>query len=219
MIRLRTSQNGSLLIPLVLFIMLFLGAAGFGVWAYMQRQDYKYNTDKKVAEAVEIAVEKSKKQQEQEFIQREKKPLRAYQGPQSLGSITFKYPKTWSVYADELQESELTVAAHPGMVPADNGADQQAYALSVKVENVTYDQKVAEYDSFVETGAAKARPYKMPKQPKIVGMRIDGSLSDQHKGSAIILPLRDKTIIISTLSDQFIDDFDKIIIPNFNFLP
>jgi hypothetical protein len=185
----------------------------------MSREDYKYNTDQKIDEAVEVAVEKAEKKKESQFIQREKKPLRTYQGPQSLGSVTFKYPKTWSVYADESQEGEITVIAHPGFVPADPGGDITAYALSVQVVSETYDQKVSEYDSFVENGEAKARPYKTAKQPKIVGLRIDGSLSQDNKGSAVILPLRDKTIIISTRSSQFADDFDKIILKNFNFIP
>ena len=39
----------ALLIPLILVIVFFLGAAGFGYWAFSERQDYKNNSDAKVA--------------------------------------------------------------------------------------------------------------------------------------------------------------------------
>lgn len=218
MTKLRGSQNGSLLIPLILFIMLFIGAAGFGVWAFMGRQDYKNNVDAKIDKATTMAVKKSEKKQEAEFIQREKRPLRTYRGPQSLGSVALKYPKTWSIYADELQDGELTVLGHPKYVPADDGGNQ-AYALKVEVLSQAYDETASDYEDAVKDGMAKARPYKLPKRKSVTGLRVDGSVDDDHRGVAVILPLRDKTLVISTLSDQYVDDFDSIILKQFNFIP
>ena len=50
----RGALNG-LLIPLILVVVLFLGAAGFGFWAFSSREDYKNNSDAKVAVAVTAA--------------------------------------------------------------------------------------------------------------------------------------------------------------------
>jgi hypothetical protein len=219
---LRSSQDGAvntLLIPLILSILLFFGALGFGLWAYSSREDYRKNVNKKIDEAVEVAVQRAETRKESEFIKREKRPLTTYKGPQSLGSMTVKYPKTWSIYIDETNTGELAAYAHPQFVPANSGRDLPAYALSVEVADKTYDETVSDYDSFVEKGEAKARPYKLPKRPDIVGLRIDGSVSRDHKGAAVIVPLRDKAIVISTLSTQFVGDFDSIILKNFNFIP
>ena len=220
--KLRSSECGALnvlLIPLILSILLFFAAVGFGTWAYMSREDYRKNVNNKVEEAVTVSVERAETRKDNEFIEREKEPLRVYKGPQSLGSFTLKYPKTWSVYVDKSDKGEITVSAHPKYVSADSGRDSPAYALTVEVVNQPYDKVASKYDTHIKKGTAKARPYKIPKRPNIVGLRIDGSINDDHNGSAVILPLRDKTIVISTLSNQFVGDFDKIIIPNFNFIP
>jgi hypothetical protein len=185
----------------------------------MSREDYRKNVNKKIDEAAEIAVKRAETKKENEFIQREKRPLRTYKGPQSLGSMSIQYPKTWSVYVDQSDESEISVFAHPKLVPADTGKNSPAYALSVQVVNEPYDQTAEDYQSQVEKGEAKARPYKLPKNPSVVGLRVDGLVDSDHRGSAVILPLRDKTIIISTLSQQFTGDFDKIILNNFTFIP
>ena len=41
-----------LMVPLILVIVFFLVAAGFGYWAFASREDYKNNSDAKVATAV-----------------------------------------------------------------------------------------------------------------------------------------------------------------------
>ena len=48
----------TLLIPLILAVVFFFGALGFGVWAYMERSDYKLNSDQKAAAAVKVAEDK-----------------------------------------------------------------------------------------------------------------------------------------------------------------
>lgn len=219
--KLKNHESGAisgLLISLILTVLLLFGALGFGTWAFMSREDYRNNVEEKIDEAVEVAVKRAETKKENEFVEREKRPLTTYRGPQSLGSMKVKYPKTWSVYVDESDSSEITILAHPKFVPAGDGGNP-AYALKIEVVNENYDQSAGEYESAIESGEAKARPYKLPKQPKIIGLRVDGSLNDDHRGSAVILPLRDKTIIISTLSEQFRGDFDNIILKNFNFIP
>src|SRR4051812_30460701 len=61
-----------LIIPLVVFILLFLGAMGFGVWAYGGMQDYKNNVSDKVKSAVQIAIQQEDSKKDKEFIDKEK---------------------------------------------------------------------------------------------------------------------------------------------------
>ncbi len=209
----------ALLIPFILIILLFLGACAFGFWAYSSRQDYKDNADAKIDKAVEVAVQINSEAKDKEFIQREKKPLRTYNGPEDYGSVTVKYPKTWSVYAVESANSANPVDAYlnPGFVPG--VTTQSAYALRVQVAPRGYSSEIQRFDSLVKTGKLKATPFKFSKVPKIVGMRLNGEIEVGKQGSIILVPLRDKTLKVFTEASQFVDDFDKIILPNLSFSP
>jgi hypothetical protein len=54
-----------------------------------------------------------------------------------------------------------------------------------------------------------------------VGSRIEGQLDQKskNKGVMILLPLRDKTIEISTQSQDFVKDLDNIVMAQFTFEP
>ncbi len=215
---LRLNERGALnvlLIPLIVTVMFFFGTLGFAAWAFMGRQDYKNNVDPKIAAAVAAAVEKTKTEKDNEFVQREKEPLREYVGPVSLGSVTFKYPKTWSgYYTDKNTESMLIM--HPKLVP---GNDKSLYALRVEVVSTAYDKVLQSYESSVKSGKLTAEPYRLELLQEVEGVRINGELSNGVSGSMVILPLRDKTLKISTESEEFTEDFDGIILKNFTFSP
>lgn len=213
-----SSEAGSLnplLIPLILATVFMLSAIGFGVWAYMDRQKYKNDTDEIVAGEVAVAVERTKTEKDNEFIEREKEPLKEYKGPSDIGSVVMKFPKTWSTYLD-LSEGESNFIFHPKAVLA---GDEQAYALRVTVLDERYEDAVLEYDSNVQDGTASARVFKLPRVKGVTGVRIDGQLDENKNGSVVILPLRDKTIKIATENRDFVGDFNKIILPNFTFSP
>lgn len=215
-------QEGSiniLLIPLILAVLFFFGALGFGLWAFSSREDYKNNTDAKIAAAVEVAQKETATEKDNEFIEREKQPLKEYQGPASLGTITMKYPKTWSAYVDESDQggTGLDGYFHPNVVPGvDSGAN---YALRLQVANRTYAEELQAFDSDVKSGKTKAIPYKPVNVENVVGMQLVGELGDNKTGTLILLPLRDKTIKLWTEGDQFVPDFNNNILPNFKFIP
>lgn len=211
------NEKGSLnvlLISLIFTVVLFMSAAAFGVWAYMGRQDYKNNTDQKTAAAIEIAKKKLSDEKDNEFIEKEKFPLDTYKGPADFGSITVMYPKTWSAYISTNQQPEFVF--NPRYVSADPNSKQ---AVKIQVVNTSYSDSITSYDSQVQTGALKAKAYKLPKVSKVVGLRFDGQISEQLTGSVVVLPLRDKTIIITNEVPNLRDDFDKIILENLTFIP
>lgn len=208
-------QINGLLIPLILSMLFFFGAVGFGIWAYMGMQDYKTNVDPKIAAAVKVATDKTKTEKDNEFLQREKEPLRDYQGSIALGSITFKYPKTWSGYFKE-SNTELTLLMHPKLVP---GNDKSLYALKVEVLNRAYDRELGTLENGVKNGKMTADPFRLERLPEVLGTRFDGEIATEKKGSMVLLPLRDKTVKISVESEDFMEDFDNIILKNFTFSP
>jgi hypothetical protein len=208
-------EFNTLLIPLILATLFFFGALGFGVWAYMERQDYKENSDKKAQAAVTVAVDKAKSEKDNEFVQKEKYPLRDYSGPVALGSISFKYPKTWSGYFIE-KATESTLIMHPKLV---SGDEKSAYALKVEVVSGAYDKVLASMENNVKSGKLSASAFRLEKLQEVLGTRLDGEIASGKTGSMILLPLRDKTIKISTEAEDYQEDFDNIILKDFTFSP
>jgi hypothetical protein len=221
MVAIKDNEHGAinfLLIALIFVLLMFFGALGFGYWAYAQRTDYKENVDEKIATAVEIAKKETATEKDNDFIQREKLPLKEYAGPASFGSLIVKYPKTWSAYVDEEgSSSPVDAFFHPNFVP--NGRGETAFALRLQITNSTYADEIKQFDSSVKSGKAKAKPYKPVNNDNIIGTRITGEIETNKTGVMILLPLRDKTIKIWTESDQFVSDFENNILKNFKFTP
>lgn len=209
-----------LLIPLIISVALLLGSIGFGAWAYMGMQDYKTNVQPKIDKAVAIAKQETETTKDKEFVEKEKNPLKTYQAGQTAGNLLIKYPKTWSAYIDEANKGSSIVNAyfHPNYVPpSDSGTD---FALRVQVISQTYDQVLKQYEGKSRSGKVKISAYKAPKLAEgAVGSRIDGEINAGQQDSMVLFPLRDKTIIISTESAQFLNDFNTIVLANLTFTP
>lgn len=214
------SQAGEinvLLLPLILVTVLFLGAGGFGAWAYMSRQDYKDNVDAKIATAVASAEERVKAADKKLFLEEEKKPLRVFAGPDTYRSVTVHYPKTWSVYSAGSGGQPVDVFFHPNVVP--ESSKDAAFALRTQVVERSYASVVKQFDSKVRNGSVKVKPYKFAKVPSVIGVRVDGEIVSKKQGSMVIVPLGDKTLQIWTEAPSFVADFNNNILPNVSFNP
>jgi hypothetical protein len=207
-----------LLIPLIASVVLLVTAASFGAWAYSSRQDYKNNSDQKSAVAAAAAVKSTQEKDATKYAEEAKNPLKQFVGPSQYGSITAKYPKTWSGYVIKNSSTPLSTYFQPDVV--DNILDaNSAYALRIQVVSQSYSQQLATYDSLVQGKKVTAAPFSFAKVPTVVGTRIDGQISNKNQGSIIVIPLRNVTMLISTESQSFEADFNNIILPNFSFSP
>lgn len=218
----RLNERGAisgLLIALIFTSLLLLGAGGFAVWAFAERQDYKNNVDAKVTQAVTVAKAEQKSADDKRFAEEEKNPLKTYSGPGTYGKVTFLYPKTWSAYVDQTGRgsSPLNGYFHPDVVPAI--ADSAAYALRVEVVNQAYDAYLQRYSSLVKDGSLKANAFAAAKVPDVAGVRLDGQLDEGKTGSRVVLPLRDKTLTLAAEKQEFLNDFNTIILPSLTFSP
>ena len=212
-------ERGNILVT-VLLALLLVAALAFGFWAFQSRQDYKNNVDQKVA----LAVTAAQKQQQETDAKKEaedlKQPLRTYKSPEAFGSIVVMYPNTWSAFVDDSGSSGNPVNGYfyPGAVPGVTNQNT-AFALRIQVLTQSYSDAVANFSSLVQQGKVKAAPYALPKVPSAVGTRFEGQLSQNKTGSMVVLPLRDKTLEISTEANQFENDFNNNILPNLTFNP
>lgn len=215
----KLNQSGSLLLPLIITILLLLSSLGFGAWAFIERQDYKTNSDKKADIAAKKAVAEETVKKDAEFIEKEKSPLKTYAGPATYGSISFQYPKTWSAYITETGKSGTIVDGYfsPNFVP-----DIQlgiSFALRIQVTASDYATVLKSFDPAAKTGKVSVSAYRAPKVPGALGAVVTGALDPKKQGTMVILPLRDKTIKVWTEGSDFTGDFNNTILPSLTFIP
>ena len=222
--------NGAVL-SLVIAILLLIGAVVFGGWAFSSRQDYKNNTDAKIAAAVTVAKQQEGTLKDAQFTQAEKDPLATYNGPEAYGSIVVRYPKTWSGYtavgnssSGGSGNSAVDDYFYPGVVPSTT--DQSSvYALRIQVLNQSYSSVVSQINQSQSAASPPTiSPYALPKVPRAVGIELTGTLpvtngTGNKTGVMVILPLRSETIEVWTEGNQFIGDFNNSVLPNFSFSP
>lgn len=218
-----TGEQGSmdvLLLPVIILAVLFIGAASFGVWAFLSRQDYKNNSDAKSATAVEANKKVVQATDAANYAEASKSPVRTYIGPDAYGGVHVSYPKTWSAYVDTNSGIPLNAYFHSDYVPSAQA--KQTYNLRVEVAAQSYTSVLAQYNSYVARGGLTAAAYSLPKVPKVVGTKLTGQLTPLGQtvtGVLILLPLRDKTLEIWTESNDYLPDFNTYVIPNLSFSP
>ncbi len=212
-------ENGSVSVVLAgVFGFLFVVTMVFGVWAFASRQDYKDNVDAKIDEATLLAVKQAETAKDAEFVEKEKLPTRNYRGPETYGSVSLDYPKTWSIYAEEASSGTvLDLYAFPAIVPGIKS--KQSYGLRLEITSNSYDSEIKRIQSSVERGEATSVAFRPEKVPSVLGIKVNGQISNDKTGSMVILPLRDRTIKIYTELPQFTGDFNNIVLPSLNFVP
>lgn len=217
------NQDGAVsgvLISLILTVVLLLGAIGFGFWAFSGRQDYKDNVDSKVDVAVKDAVAAEATAKDKQFVEKEKQPLVTYNGPEAVGSLVIKYPKTWSGYVDTTNTGGTALNAYfaPGVVPAVTNPNS-VFALHVQVVGQSYSQVLQTFSNQQQQRKLTISAYALPKLPKVVGVQISGALTEKSNGTVVVLPLRSQTLEIETDGTQYLNDFNNNVLPNFSFSP
>lgn len=192
---------------------LVVGLGAFSIWAFINYQDQKNNTDAKIAAAVAEAQKQQSEEDDKLFAEREKQPTRQLEGPADLGAVTLDYPKTWSVYIDKSgSNNQFDAYMHPGVVPPLGGGT--AYALRVTVSTEDYGSAVQSFQAKVKNGELKASTVTVAGED---GTRLDGTFSKDIQGSMVLFKVRDKTLRVQTQSRTFQGDFDNIVLKTLTF--
>jgi hypothetical protein len=198
-----------------------IGAVIFGFWSFTQWQSEKNSVNTKINSAVATAKQQESNLKDSQFAQTEKYPLRSYTSPAAYGSVTVKYPNTWSAYVidDTSNSPYVNGYFYPNTVP-DTQSTTAAYALRLEVVQDSYSDILGNIQSNVGQGKSTVTPYKLANVPSVVGSLINGQLpSIERSGTMVLLPLRNMSLEIWTEAPQFDADFNNIILPNFTFSP
>ncbi|HET9098192.1 MAG TPA: hypothetical protein VFN51_01090 [Candidatus Saccharimonadales bacterium] len=203
-------------LALILMTLVLVGTAYFAFWAYSSRQDYKNNTDKKIAAAVTVAVNKNTDALNASFAQAEKYPLTAYTAPVADGSVHVLYPKTWSGLVDTTGGGDMLDAYFaPGLLPPINDSSS-IFSLTINLLNQPYSQAVQQVQG---AKGATITAYSLPKLPNIIGIEVSNYVVGNITKTEVILPLRSYSLVISTYGTQYLNDFNTNILPNLTFSP
>jgi hypothetical protein len=217
------NQRGAinvLLIPLILMVVFFFSAAGFGIWAFTSRADYKNNSDKKSAVAADQARQAQESSDAAKYAEEIKQPFDSYIGPAAFGNITVNYPRTWSAYVIQNDKSNTPISGYfqPKTVPSVTDTNNN-FALRVELVTTSYQTVLDQFKPRLDKGLATIQPYTLAKVPSVVGSRVEGQISPTKQGVMIVLPLRNMTLKIWTEDNNFKGDLDTNVLPNFSFVP
>ena len=202
----------------IVFAVLFVVTLVFALSVFSGKQELDNNFNRKLKEAVGVAVESAESAKDAEFAEKEKSPYEVYIGPQTYGSLSFSYPKTWSVYQYEKNsKTVLDLYLHPKIVP--DISSEKPYALRVEISTLPYDREVEAFQKDVEQGLVISEPFRAANVPSVLGLKITGEIRRDISGSMILLPLRDRTIKVFTESSEFINDFNNTVLPSLRFVP
>lgn len=205
------------IVAVVLLGIGLVGAVAFGVWAFIGMQENKSDLDAKIEAASAVAVEKAETAKETEFAEREKDPFASYSGSATYGSLGFRYPKTWSVYAEEKPSGTvLDLYAHPRAVAGIS--KENSYALRVQILSSQYASEAAKIQRLVDRGSAAVTAFRAKNVPDVLGLRATGEIVSGKQGAMVMLPQRDKTFVLWTEQPDFVGDFDKVI-ESLTFVP
>lgn len=184
---------------------------GLFIWINVEYSEIKNNFDDKVIAEVNKAEEVQRDKLEADFAEREKEPYKDFAGPVDYGSLSFKYPKTWSVYvaAAATAGGDFNAYFNPGQVDAVGKDTINALRVSIldkSFETVTeqYKKDMEKKDSGLSVESATIYNTTANRYTgKIPGTELSGII--------VIFKIRDKAVIMQTDSMTFKDDFDKIL--------
>ena len=195
---------------IVILVLLLIGASLLAVYFRSEYQLAQSDLDTKIDAAVLDAVKAREDELEAEFAEREKSPSKTFSGPADYGSLSFKYPKTWSVYIAKDAASgsgAFEAYLHPGEVAPVNNST--IFALRVTIETGSVESITSHYNSLVSKGQLNTSAITINGSEPAT--RFDGELPNKLRGSVVVFRIRDKVVTLESDAEIYRADFDSII--------
>ncbi|MBQ9180746.1 hypothetical protein IJ135_01465 [Candidatus Saccharibacteria bacterium] len=199
------------IVAIVVLSLISVTFIGLFIWMSMQYNDASTDLAAQIKTATDAAVDANTMELEAEFAEREKDPYRDFAGPVDYGQLSFKYPKTWSLY----------IAADAAF-----GGDYYAYFNPIEVNavsNTTINAlRVMIFDRSFEAVAAEYQTYLTRENSNLVmdTVSVGGALANRYIGTIpntelsgiiVIFKIRDKTAMLRTDAMIFEGDFNKVL--------
>lgn len=185
----------------VTFIVLF-------VMKYLEWDAIKTNIDGQIDAAVAMAVAENSAELEAEFAEREKNPYKDFLGPADYGSLSFQYPRTWSVYIarDAARGGNYEAYMNPSEVlPVSSSTIN---ALRVQILDQPFETVAQSYNSSVSSGNLTITTRNVGNT---VANVYTGVFENNLRGILTIFKVRDKTVYLRTDAMLFADEYYKLL--------
>ncbi len=204
-------DNSSLIKTIAIVVLSLTTVVFFGlfIWKFLEWDSVKTDVDGQIDAAVALAKQETTTAMEEEFLEREKYPYKDFSGPIDYGSLSFEYPKTWSVYIakDATKGGDFEAYFNPGEI--EPVSSSTINALRVTIKDSAFDSEVKRYESNIRNG-------KLSLETRNVG----GTLANVYTGElptgglvgiVAMFKLRDKTVFIQTDAELFSQEFYKLL--------
>lgn len=208
----KQKKTHNTLIETILLVIISIVAIVF-IWLYIQKYiQWKTTSDNlnaQIDSAVAVAVAENTTKMEAEFAEREKFPYKTFTGPVDYGSFSFTYPQTWSVYIAKDASKGGDFEAYLNPVEVYPTSDSSTInALRVKIRDASFDSVVKSYESAIKRGTLTL---KTETVGGILANIYTGEVAKEMRGAIMVLKLRDKTVILQTDAEKFLDEFYRIL--------
>ena len=205
-------ERNTLVETLVLVGVCIIAAAAivFAVIFFMRYNELKTNFESQKTLAVNDAVKVQQDKDEAAYEERAKEPYYSFTGPSDYGSISFEYPKTWSVYVDKDGTGNGDYAAYfqPKQVDPISGKSSR-YALRFQILNKQITSVQSSYDIKVKNGKLTSRNYSI-EGSNLSGPWYEGEIADGIRGIVVLMKVNDKTLVMQTDAEAYRSDFETL---------
>lgn len=207
-----TTNKKHYTVILTILLILVSAVAILFVWLYIQKysewESARTDVDGQIDAAVAMARAETATKMEEEFAEREKYPYRSFAGPADYGSLSFEYPQTWSVYVAKDASNGGDYEAYLNPVEVQPVSSSTINALRVTIKDTAFETAIRQYESLIKNG-------RLTLSTRNVGGTLAnlyiGELPNGIRGALVAFKLRDKTVLIQTDAELFIDEYYKIL--------
>ncbi|HSX41179.1 MAG TPA: hypothetical protein VLF21_00880 [Candidatus Saccharimonadales bacterium] len=209
-------NGGRVNLHIVLTIFLGLGMVLFGVLAviaYNHDAVTTANLNDTVSRAKAAAAADQKKLDDAANIKANELPYRTYTALPVDGGFSLNIPKSWSLYAGHNSTDsvvQLDLIADLDVVNNYlNNKVINTHAFHLQLLNKTQTNVIRSYDDKIKKKDVSSKTVQVSG---INATWLEGAIDDQrHNGVVVILPIRDKTMVISTDSHDYLSEFNNIL--------
>ncbi len=178
-------------------------------WALYKYHEERTTVEEQIEEAVAEARELQRAEDEERFKEERQNPFRSYSAPGVFGSIDISVPRDWNMYVEEdvSSRTQIDLTVHPVIVREESGSESP-HAFRMQLSDRLYQDVMRNYQRDVDRGDLSSRAINVSG---LEGVRLTGQISRDHRGVLVVLPYRDKTILLWTEGNRYLDEFDEII--------
>lgn len=185
----------------IVFIVLY-------IQKYIEWDAISTDVDGQITSAVAVAREETATEMEEQFAEREKYDYKQFSGPVDYGSFSFEYPKTWSVYVskDAANGGDFEAYLNPREVPPVSAS--AIIALRVRIRDTSFDSVAKSYENSIKNGKLELKTQTVGG---VLANVYTGEISNGRRGAIMLLKLRDKTVMLQTDAETFLNDFYRVL--------